>query len=134
MEGEVLAAATLLATAVALLYSAWTPEVAAALALDRLLWPKLADRTVPIGQILRTIRTRAGPLAAVAGLQALVLLPAAWQALAASVAAAAAGGAQYDAVRAALVAVWATMLLLAWAAALQVRALLRQLADFRKEG
>ena len=134
MDGDVLTAATLLATAVALLYTAWSPEVSAALALDRTDWPVLANRTAPIGQISRALRNRAWPLAAVAGLQALILLPAAWGAMASSVEAAARGGAHYDAVRAALVAVWTTMLLLALAAAQQVLGLLRHLRDFRTEG
>jgi hypothetical protein len=134
MEGDVLGAASLLATAVAILYSVWSPEVAAALALDRTQWPQVTDRAAPVGQISSVLRLRAWPLAAVAAVQVLILLPNAWLAIADSFSAAASGGAHYDAVRAAFLAVWAAVALLAWASADQAWRLWRHLADFRKAG
>jgi hypothetical protein len=134
MEGDVLGAASLLATTVAVLYSLWADEIASAMALDRAQWPKLANRAEPIGRISRALRMRAAPLALLALAQAAVFAPNLWQTVEDSWLAIMSGGAHYDAVRAAFLAVWATMFLLAGASMEQARGLRRQLADFSTEG
>jgi UDP-N-acetylenolpyruvoylglucosamine reductase len=134
MESDVLAATSMLATAVAILYSLWSPEVTSAMALDRAGWPKLADRAEPIAQISRVLRQRAMPLALLAAAQALILLPNTCQVVVASAVALVAGEAEYDVVRAASLTVWATLLLLAAASAHQAWELRRHLADFRTDG
>jgi hypothetical protein len=126
---DVLAAASLVVTAVTLLYAAWYEHVQQALGIER---PRFrADRDPSIRRLRAVLWSRAVPCGVASVLMSLVFAPDAirvgWDAVTGS------QGRSYDVVKAAYLAVWLLSTGLAVAAASSVLTLARRVRLFEQE-
>ena len=129
--GDVLGAASLLATVVAILYSLWYPEISAALRLDRP--PMRDDRDTEISDLGKTIWTKALPLAVISGMPPVVFAPDVLGLIGRAVTTLTLPGGprfSYNSIDAAFVVVWLLMVILAVVAESQLKALWLKRRDF----
>jgi len=131
---DLLAATSLLATIIAVLYSVWYPEIES----SREIKPerKRADRDPQIRQVEATLRTRAIPLMTAGCLLCVVLAPELLRVLGATVRAVESGLSgswpPYDTLAAAFVVSYAFLVSLASLAAAQVLGLWQQMSTLRR--
>lgn len=124
--GELLSAAALITTVIAILFSLWYPEIEAAMAIKAANRPPFrADRLPEIAHARQTLLTKCMPLSVIAAMPALVFAPEALGVLVRSIDALADPLSRYDAVAAAFVAVYLLTLVLLVISVAQARRMTR---------